>query len=148
MGLPLVLLETCGIGPILFSAMNRVGHVQHGARPRPSAIKVRRSRGSPRSVGRVSKANRVNKGQQGQAPQGQAQQGQSGGKVALTTAQRTKIRETVLVGGNAPRATNVNFSVTVGTTVPTSVRVVAVPQVLVEIYPEYRRHMHFVVATR
>jgi Protein of unknown function (DUF1236) len=84
-------------------------------------------------------------GQQGQAPQGQAQQGQSGGKVALTTEQRTKIRETVLVGGNAPRATNVNFSVTVGTTVPTSVRVVAVPQVLVEIYPEYRGHMYFVV---
>jgi Protein of unknown function (DUF1236) len=43
------------------------------------------------------------------------------------------------------RATNVNFSVRVGTTVPTSVRVVAVPQVLVEIYPEYRGHMYFVV---
>ena len=44
-----------------------------------------------------------------------------------------------------PRATNVNFSVTVGTTVPTSVRVVAVPQVLVDIYPDYRGHMYFVV---
>jgi hypothetical protein len=31
------------------------------------------------------------------------------------------------------------------TSVPTSVRVVAVPQVLVEIYPEYRGHMYFVV---
>lgn len=84
-------------------------------------------------------------GQQGQAPQGQAQQGQSGGKAALTTEQRTKVRETVLGGGNVPRATNVNFSVTVGTTVPTSVRVVAVPQVLVDIYPDYRGHMYFVV---
>jgi hypothetical protein len=51
----------------------------------------------------------------------------------------------VLGGGNVPRATNVNFSVKVGTTVPTSVRVVAVPQVLVDIYPEYRGHMYFVV---
>jgi hypothetical protein len=84
-------------------------------------------------------------GQQGQAPQGQAQQGQSGGKAALTTEQRTKVRETVLGGGNVPRATNVNFSVKVGTSVPTSVRVVAVPEVLVEIYPEYRGHMYFVV---
>jgi hypothetical protein len=32
-----------------------------------------------------------------------------------------------------------------GTSVPTSVHVVAVPQVLVEIYPEYRGHMYFVV---
>jgi hypothetical protein len=48
-------------------------------------------------------------------------------------------------GGNVPRATNVNFSVKVGTTVPTSVHVVAVPQVLVDIYPEYRGHMYFVV---
>src|SRR6266436_7823466 len=84
-------------------------------------------------------------GQQGQDPQGQAQQGQTGGKAALTTEQRTKVRETVLGGGNVPRATNVNFSVKVGTTVPTSVRVVTVPQVLVEIYPEYRGHMYFVV---
>ena len=46
--------------------------------------------------------------------------------------------------GNAPRATNVNFSVSVGTAVPTSVRVVAVPSVLVEIHPEWRG-MYFVV---
>jgi hypothetical protein len=37
----------------------------------------------------------------------------------MSTEQRTKIRETVL-GGNAPRASNVNFSVSVGTTVPTT----------------------------
>ncbi len=102
---------------------------------------------SPTQQGQSPQRQQGQQGQapQGQAQQGQAQQGQSGGKAALTTEQRTKIRETVLVGGNAPRATNVNFSVTVGTTVPTSVRVVAVPQVLVEIYPEYRGHMYFVV---
>ena len=74
-------------------------------------------------------------GQQGQDRRGsegseRAQPGQQketgGGNVTLTTEQRTKIRQTVLTG-NAPRATNVNFSVSVGTAVPTSVRVVAVP---------------------
>jgi hypothetical protein len=79
--------------------------------------------------------------QNGQAAQGQAQQGSK----TLTTEQRTTIRKTVLSGGNVPRATNVNFNVSVGTTVPTSVRVVAVPSTLIEIYPEWRGHMYFVV---
>lgn len=79
--------------------------------------------------------------QNGQATQGQAQQGSK----TLTTEQRTTIRKTVLSGGNVPRATNVNFNVSVGTTVPTSVRVVAVPSTLIEIYPEWRGHMYFVV---
>jgi uncharacterized protein DUF1236 len=92
--------------------------------------------------------------QQGQSPQrqqtqpGQAQQtqpGQSAQGKSLTTEQRTKIRETVLVGGNAPRVNNVNFSLSVGTSVPRTVRVVAVPAPLIEIYPEWRGHMYFVV---
>ena len=79
--------------------------------------------------------------QQGQS--GQAAQGQSQGSKTLTTEQRTTIRNTVVSKG--PRATNVNFSVSVGTTVPTSVRVVAVPSTLIEIYPEWRGHMYFIV---
>ena len=62
----------------------------------------------------------------------------------MTTEQRTKIRETVLVGGNAPRVTNVNFAQR-GTSVPRTVHVVAVPAPLIEIYPEWRGHMYFVV---
>jgi len=79
--------------------------------------------------------------QQGQS--GQAAQGQSQGSKTLTTEQRTTIRNTVVSKG--PRATNVNFNVSVGTTVPTSVRVVAVPSTLIEIYPEWRGHMYFIV---
>ncbi len=63
----------------------------------------------------------------------------------LTTQQRTQIRQTVLAGGNAPRVNNVNFSLRVGTTVPTSVRVVEVPPSLIEIHPQWRGHMYFVV---
>jgi hypothetical protein len=86
-------------------------------------------------------------GQTGQPPQGRAEQGQSGGgsTVNLTTEQRTRVRETVLVGGNVPRASNVNFAIRVGTAVPTSVRVVEVPAPLIEIHPEWRGHMYFVV---
>jgi hypothetical protein len=84
--------------------------------------------------------------QPGQAPQGQAQPGQTpqaGGGVTLTTEQRTKIRETVLT--SAPRVSNVNFSLSVGTAVPTSVRVVEVHPTLVEIHPEWRGFSYFVV---
>jgi hypothetical protein len=84
--------------------------------------------------------------QDGQSQQGNQAQPKSGqGKAAMTTEQRTKIRETVLTGGNAPRATNVNFSISVGTAVPTTVRVVEVPTVIIEVHPEYRGHMYFVV---
>jgi hypothetical protein len=88
---------------------------------------------------------------QGQAPQrqqgqpGAAQQGQAGGNVTLTTEQRTHIRQTILVGGNAPRVSSVNFPITVGTAVPASVRVVEVPTVLIEVHPEWRGYMYFVV---
>ena len=44
-----------------------------------------------------------------------------------------------------PRVNNVNFAVRVGTTVPTSVRVVEVPPTLIEIHPQWRGHMYFVV---
>jgi hypothetical protein len=87
-------------------------------------------------------------GQPGQAPQGQAQQGQTGGAqsggVTLSTEQRTKIRQTVLVG-SAPRVSSVNFSLSVGTVVPSSVRVVAIHPTLVEIHPEWRGFFYFVV---
>jgi uncharacterized protein DUF1236 len=79
----------------------------------------------------------------GQSAQGQQRQG--GGSATLTTEQRTKIRETVLAGGSVPRASNVNFSISVGTVVPTTVRVVEVPSVIVEVHPEWRGYMYFVV---
>jgi hypothetical protein len=51
----------------------------------------------------------------------------------------------VLAGGHAPRASNVNFSLSVGTAVPRSVRVVAVPRVIVDVHPEWRGFLYFVV---
>ncbi len=84
-------------------------------------------------------------GQPGAAAPGQAREGQTGGNVSLTTEQRTTIRQKVLAGGNVPRVGSVNFAVRVGTVVPTSVRVVEVPPALIEIHPDWRGHMYFVV---
>ena len=61
----------------------------------------------------------------------------------FTTEQRTKIRETVLTG-NAPRVANVNFAINVGTVVPRTVRVVEVPETLIEIHPAWRGFQYFV----
>jgi hypothetical protein len=69
----------------------------------------------------------------------------SGNQVSLTSEQRTKIRSTVLTS-SAPRVTNINFSVNVGTVVPRSVRMVAVPAPLIEIHPAWRGYMYFVHA--
>jgi peptidoglycan hydrolase-like protein with peptidoglycan-binding domain len=44
-----------------------------------------------------------------------------------------------------PRVTNVNFALSVGTLVPTSVRVVDVAPALIEINPQWRGHQYFVV---
>ena len=67
----------------------------------------------------------------------------SANSASLTSEQRTKIRTTVLTA-NAPRVTNVNFSVNVGTVVPRTVRLVAVPAPLIEIHPAWRGYMYFV----
>jgi hypothetical protein len=64
--------------------------------------------------------------------------------VSLTVEQRTRIRETVLRGGSAPRVTNINFSINVGTVVPRTIRVVAVPEVIVDIHPAWRGFLYFV----
>ncbi|TMJ34849.1 MAG: DUF1236 domain-containing protein [Alphaproteobacteria bacterium] len=63
----------------------------------------------------------------------------------MTSEQRTRIRETVLAGGNVPRVNNATFSISVGTTVPNTVHVIEVAPILVEIHPEWRGHMYFVV---
>jgi len=66
--------------------------------------------------------------------------------VTLKDEERTSIRETVLNGKNVPRVDRVDFSLTVGTAVPSRVRVVEVPDTLIRIHPEWRDHSYFVVS--
>jgi hypothetical protein len=145
------------------SPSQRSGQAQQGQKEqmqKDTTGQAQRDQGAPAKADQGDKAQPQRSGQgqrdqqspaQAQSPQrqdnqrgGQAAQGEgSQGSKTLTTEQRTTIRNTVVSKG--PRATNVNFSVSVGTTVPTSVRVVAVPSTLIEIYPEWRGHMYFVV---
>lgn len=70
---------------------------------------------------------------------------QGSASATLTTEQRTRIHTTVIKEKNAPRVTNVNFSLSVGTVVPKSVRVVPVPATIVEIQPAWRGFLYFLV---
>jgi hypothetical protein len=72
------------------------------------------------------------------------QQG-SGNAVSFSTEQRTKIRETVFKERNAPRVSKVDFSLNVGTAVPRTVHIVEVPEVIVDIHPEWRGYRYFIV---
>jgi hypothetical protein len=91
-----------------------------------------------RNEGKDAQRGERNDGQRGEQRTGDA------GHKTLTVEQKTKVRETVLRGSSAPRVTSVNFNISVGTAVPTTVRVVEVPSVLIEYYPEWRGHLYFV----
>jgi hypothetical protein len=90
------------------------------------------------------------KGLQGstRAPmQGASTEQRSGGaaNVSLNDQQRTKIRETVINSRSAPRVSNVDFSVNVGTVVPRGhIHLVRVPETLVRIQPRWRHYLYFV----
>lgn len=65
------------------------------------------------------------------------------GSINLTAQQKTEIRTKVLA--SAPKVTNVNFSLNVGTVVPRTVSLVAVPETIVVIHPQWRGYRYFVV---
>ena len=67
--------------------------------------------------------------------------------IALGGAAGSVLRYVIggIAGAAVERATNVNFTVSVGTVVPRTVRVVAVPDVIVEVHPEWRAYRYFVV---
>jgi Protein of unknown function (DUF1236) len=69
----------------------------------------------------------------------------SGLSKPLTTAQRTHIRDTVINAHGAPRVAHVDFDIAVGTAIPRSgIRIIPVPETLVEIEPRWRGFEYFV----
>jgi hypothetical protein len=77
-----------------------------------------------------------------------AQGAQEGTTTTVTTEQRTQIRQTIIKQSNAPRVTNVNFSLNVGTVVPRTVKVAVLPRTVVEVYPAWRGYRYFIVGER
>jgi hypothetical protein len=65
----------------------------------------------------------------------------------LSQDQRTRVRTTIRQQ-NVQRVTNVNFSIQVGTRVPRTVTLHALPRTVVEIVPYYRGYRYFVVEER
>jgi hypothetical protein len=65
--------------------------------------------------------------------------------VNLSSEQRTRIKEVIVSQKSAPRINNVNFSLSVGTAVPRSVRLASVPTTIIEIEPAWRGYEYFLV---
>jgi hypothetical protein len=81
--------------------------------------------------------------QRGGGKQGTADRPMTSKNVSLTTEQKTTIRQKVLTS-SAPRVTNINFDIKVGTVVPRTVRIAPLPATIVEIEPEWHGYMYFV----
>ena len=64
--------------------------------------------------------------------------------VNLTTQQKTVIKNTVIENKSAPRVSHVDFSVSVGVVVPTTVHYAPLPDSIVEIHPAWRGYDYFV----
>jgi len=65
--------------------------------------------------------------------------------VSLNEQQRAQIRETVINSRSAPRVSNVDFSMNVGTVVPRGhIHLVRVPETLIRIEPRWRHYLYFV----
>ena len=69
----------------------------------------------------------------------------SANRVQLTEEKRTNVGQTFAKDANLNRATNVNITINVGTRLPQSVRLVAVPATIIAIVPEYRSYRYVVV---
>jgi hypothetical protein len=113
---------------------------EKGPGGRPAAQQQR-----PATAGQAPGTEPRNGEMQRQAPRAETQGMGSGAAVNLSTEQRTRIRETVLKESGAPRVTSANFSVSVGTVVPDTVRYVRLPDPIVEIYPAWRGYDFFLV---
>lgn len=81
---------------------------------------------------------------QRQAPSGAASQPGTASSVSVTQEHQSKFNE-VIAKQKVKPVTNVNFSVSVGSNVPRSVRLYDVPRDIVTVYPEYRGKKFVVV---
>jgi hypothetical protein len=69
----------------------------------------------------------------------------SANRVQLTEEKRTNVGQTLGKETNLNRATNVNVTVNIGTRLPRSVRLVALPASIIAIVPEYRTYRYVVI---
>jgi hypothetical protein len=139
---------------------NRVGEGQPGGRPQTTGQAPQERRDNDRKEqgateqkkldgkaseeresGRDNERNRAATGQ-GTAPSKGANANVS---VNITPENRTRIHEVFVKERSAPKVDHVTFNLSVGTAVPRSVHIVAVPQTIIEIQPTWRGYEYFMV---
>jgi Protein of unknown function (DUF1236) len=64
---------------------------------------------------------------------------------SVSREDRTRIHDIIVKGHSAPRIDHADFSLSVGTEVPRSVRIVSVPSEIIEIEPTWRGFEYFMV---
>lgn len=79
----------------------------------------------------------------GHATTGQAAAPSKGANI--TPENRTRIHDVFVKERSAPRVDHVDFGLSVGTAVPRSVRIVVIPQTIIEIQPTWRGYEYFMV---
>jgi len=75
-------------------------------------------------------------------------EGKNAPRVQVSEQQRTNVHRSVFKENRVNRVTNVNFNISIGTRVPRSLHLVALPPTVIAIVPEYRRYNYFVVDDR
>jgi hypothetical protein len=102
------------------------------------------SKSQTTQTGQTGQTGQTTQSQSGTSSQPQTTTGQVGAGAKLSTEQRTKITSVIREQRVAP-ATNVNFSISVGTRVPRTVSFHALPREVVTIYPQWRGYEYFLV---
>jgi hypothetical protein len=89
---------------------------------------------------------RTDRTEENRATTGQGAAGsRSNATVNLTPEKRTRIHQVIVNERNAPRVRSPDFSVSVGTRVPRTVRFATLPRTIVEIEPEWRGFEYFMI---
>ena len=115
-----------------------------GAAQAPTNEKDKKGSGQAQSKDRNGKDNAQTQSKDGDA-QRSAERPGTGARAQLSEQQRSNVHQTILKERNLNRASNINISISVGTRIPRSVRVVALPASIISVVPAYRRYRYVVV---
>jgi hypothetical protein len=117
--------------------------------PKGTAEKTPQSKDKDKAAGGSDKATgKAGRDDKGAKESDTARPGDKGGsrdRVQLSEEKRSNFSQTLLKDRNVNRARNVNISINIGTRVPRSVRLVALPAAVLAIVPEYRSYRYVVV---
>jgi Protein of unknown function (DUF1236) len=115
-----------------------------GTAQAPGKEQEKMGSGQAQSKDRTGKENARKEPKDGGA-QKSSERSSSRERVQLSEQQRTNVHQTLLKESNLNRATNVNISISVGTRIPRSVRLVALPASIISVVPAYRSYQYVVV---